>query len=219
MNRDIPPPRRIVGPGWVAIFVGVAVFFTLVWTQIQQSKARGHEAILQTLGEVPAFSLQDQSGNEITPASLAGAPWILGFISTRCTGSGPMITSRMIELQQILNRAQDTRVRLVSLSLDPEYDTPEKLSTHAAKTGADSTRWHFLTGSPADVQAFVTALFSQVFPESSEPPPAQITQFILVDPNGKIRGVREGENPEAVANLLMDIGALDREFRKASPSP
>ncbi len=223
MNAGSSPPRRLTGPGWVAIFVGVAVFFTLVWTQLQQAKIRGQENKLQVLGTVPEFSLQNHRGETATLSSFRGEPWVVNFIFTRCTGPCPMMTSRMLELQQALERSKDTRVRLVTVTVDPEYDTPEVLAEYARKVKAEPQRWQFLTGEPAAVEHVVTQGFLQPLAREPSGLPAHSTRFVLVDSEGRIRSLREGENPEVVANLLMDIGALMREYptgvATATPTP
>lgn len=218
MTAASPPPRRLSGPGWVAIFVGVAVFFTLVYTQLQQTKARGSHPTLQTLGEVPAFSLQNQRGETVTCDSFRGEPWVVNLVFTRCTGPCPMMTSRMLELQQALDRSKDTRVRLVTISVDPEYDTPEVLAAYANKIKADPARWQFLTGPTPEVENLIVKGLLQPLAEEPDGMPAHSTRFILIDPNGNIRGLRDAENPELVANLLMDLGALIREFPSPPPS-
>lgn len=218
-----PPPRRLTGPGWVAIFVGVSVFFVLIWTQLQQSKMRGQENRLKTFGEAPEFALRNQRDETVTLESFAGEPWVVNFIFTRCPGPCPMMTSRMLELQQALERSKDTRVRLATISVDPGFDTPEVLAEYARKVKADPERWQFLTGAPEEVEAVVTKGFLQPLAKEPNGMPAHSTRFVLIDPKGQIRGLREGENPEVVANLLMDLGALMREFPEgaaaSSPTP
>ena len=210
-----PPPKRFNGLGWVAIFVGVAVMISLVWTQFQQTKKISTER-LKEFGSVPMFSFTDQDGNKLSRQDLTGSVWVCNFIFTRCPGPCPMMTSRMVELQHALDRAKDDRVRLVTVTVDPEFDTPEVLKDYAQKVKADTKRWSFLTGNREEIEEFVVKGMLQPLAEEPDGLPAHSTRFVIVDPNGKIRSFRDGENPEAVANLLTDIGALMREFPAAS---
>jgi len=206
-----PPPKRFSGFGWVAIFVGVAVMFSLVWAQFNQAKQLSTQA-LKEYGSVPLFSFTDQDGNTVTRRDLEGKVWVCNFIFTRCAGPCPMMTSRMLELQQALGRSKDERVRLVTVTVDPEYDTPDVLRKYADRVKADTERWSFLTGPRDKMEEFVVKGMLQPLAEEPDGMPAHSTRFVMVDPNGKIRSFRDGENPEAVANLLLDIGALMREF-------
>lgn len=206
-----PPPKRFYGFGWVAIFVGVAVMFSLVWTQFQQMKTRSGST-LKEFGVVPKFELLDQTGANFGNTDLEGFVWVCNFIFTRCPGPCPMMTSRMLELQQALVRTGDSRVKLVTVTVDPAYDTPEILTEYAKKVHANADRWTFLTGAPTAVEEFVVKGMLQPLAEEPDGLPAHSTRFVVVDPNGKIRSFREGENPEVVANLLDDIGSLMREF-------
>ncbi len=96
------------------------------------------------LGGVPAFSFQDQRGQAVTRADWLGSVVIVNFIYSRCAEACPLSTAHMLKLQTVYER--EGRVRLVSISVDPEFDTPEVLSGYAEKLGVRSPRWSFLTG-------------------------------------------------------------------------
>ena len=137
--------RRILLWGvLVAVLLAVAV-----WAL--RSRLTGPD--LPILGQVTPFSLTDHRGETITLDDLAGAPWIADFIFTRCGLSCPLMTTRMAELD---DERVAPEVRLVSISVDPENDTPhvmkEYLKRYRAKPG-----WDFLTGSRADIDTVMTA--------------------------------------------------------------
>ena len=92
----------------------------------------------------------------VTDADLADRVWVAAFIFTRCPMSCPRITSVMKGLQ---GKLAGTGVQLVSLSVDPEYDTPEVLADFARRYGADPDRWWFLTGPKADVERLIVERF------------------------------------------------------------
>ena len=100
------------------------------------------------LGVVPPFALTDETGRRFGSEDLAGRAWVASFIFTRCPTVCPRITGRMARIQDRA-RSLEPALRLVSISVDPEYDTPPRLAEYARSHGASPRMWKFLTG-PAD---------------------------------------------------------------------
>lgn len=90
------------------------------------------------------FELTDQNGNKVSSESLRGQPYVACFFFTTCTGTCPRQTSQMQLLQ---NKLKGRPIRFVSITVDPEVDTPEVLKKYSEKFGADPERWFFLHGS------------------------------------------------------------------------
>jgi protein SCO1/2 len=107
------------------------------------------EKELVPLGRVPDFRLSERSGREVSNRELQGKVWVAAFIFTRCVDECPLMSNRMARLQQAFAAEQD--VRLVSITVDPEHDTPVVLSEYASHFGADPQRWLFLTGDKAAI--------------------------------------------------------------------
>ena len=109
---------------------------------------------------VPPVTLIDQSGNAVALASLLDGddPIALNFIFTTCTTICPVMTATFAQMRRELGE-QGAALRLVSISIDPEYDRPEVLKDYAASFHADD-RWSFLTGDGADISAVLTAFKS-----------------------------------------------------------
>jgi protein SCO1/2/putative membrane protein len=105
------------------------------------------------LGE---FRLVERSGRAVSETDLAGDVWVASFIFTRCQLSCPRISGVMNGLQ---GRLAGLGVRLVSISVDPEHDTPEVLSGYASRFRADGDRWWFLTGARSDIHELITGRF------------------------------------------------------------
>ena len=103
----------------------------------------------------PDFSLVDQSGSLLSLADLRGRTLVIDFVYTQCGGPCPILTGLHAELQRSLDPALRERVRFVSISLDPESDTPEALAKYGRERGADLAGWSFLTGPKADVEDVV----------------------------------------------------------------
>lgn len=93
---------------------------------------------------IPSFTLTDQTGAERTRAIFRHpGVTVLDFTFTSCPFICPVMNANMLTVQR---ETAGLPVRMVSISVDPERDTPEKLAQHAASIGADTERWTFLTG-------------------------------------------------------------------------
>ncbi len=103
----------------------------------------------------PDFSLVDQTGAPLSSADLRGSWVLVDFVYTSCPGPCPILTGLHAELRRSLSPELLSRVRFVSISLDPATDTPEALAAYARARGADQPGWSFLTGPPADVAEVV----------------------------------------------------------------
>jgi len=93
---------------------------------------------------VADFALTNQDGKVTTLADLTNHVWVADIIFTRCATSCPIMTSEMKTLQDAL--PADSQAKLISLTTNPEFDTPAVLAKYAAKYQADAKRWNFLTG-------------------------------------------------------------------------
>lgn len=108
---------------------------------------------LQRLGEVPDFALLERSGHQVTKTTLLGHVWIASLIFTRCVDECPLVSSHMARLQDALASERD--LRLVSITVDPVYDTPEVLKRYAQRFAAQPERWLFLTGDKVTIYRLV----------------------------------------------------------------
>ena len=129
--------------------VGVALFFVVSFAPGFRSAGKD----LQRLGEVPDFALLDRSGQQVTKSDLLGKVWIASLIFTRCVEECPLVSSHMARLQDAFTAARD--LRLVSITVDPAYDTPEVLTRYAQRFAAQPERWLFLTGDKATIYRLV----------------------------------------------------------------
>jgi protein SCO1/2 len=177
---------------------------------------------LPVLASIDGFSLVDQRGKSVELGDLGGKIWIADFIFTGCQAACPMLTSRMRSLQRHIEEREkalgrELPVRLVSFSVDPEVDTPEKLSAYAAKWGADERRWLFLTGSLQEMNRAVTRGLKIPFEKGGADTSAfdvlHGERLVVVDKSGRIRGYFDTDPEgmdrlkEAIEALLADRGA------------
>jgi protein SCO1/2 len=101
--------------------------------------------------KAPAFVLLNQEGNRFDSTTLHGKVVVLNFIFTTCTDVCPLFTANLAQLQRTLKSKQGN-VFFVSISTDPEVDSPKVLKSYAQRYGADFQNWAFLTGSEAQLQ-------------------------------------------------------------------
>lgn len=105
---------------------------------------------LPSYGSVPAFALTDQAGAQFSsPAVLNGHVWVADFFFTSCPGPCPRMSSQMHQVQTALLK---DGVRLVSLTVDPDHDTPPVLESYARRYGARDDVWYVLTASRESLQ-------------------------------------------------------------------
>ncbi|MGQ4809311.1 hypothetical protein NKDENANG_02727 [Candidatus Entotheonellaceae bacterium PAL068K] len=105
---------------------------------------RALEAELQPYGLVPDFTLIERSGRQVSKADLLGKVWVVNFMFTRCVDTCPLESRHMARLQEAFVDEPDAR--WVSITVDPDYDTPAALIRYAATFAAHPQRWLFLTG-------------------------------------------------------------------------
>ena len=107
------------------------------------------------LSQLPAFSLVGMDGKPFGSQELHGQVYIASFFFTSCRSICPAIMHGMGRLQAGLSERNVQGVRLVSISVDPEHDTPEILSAYAKEMGVDPGRWTLLTGDAEQVRQLV----------------------------------------------------------------
>jgi protein SCO1/2 len=154
---------------------------------------------------VPPFSLIDQNQKPVTNDSLRGKVYIADFVFTRCAGPCPVMTERMAALQSQLTQPN---IRFVSISVDPEHDTPAILKQYANDHHADESRWQFLTGSKDVVFATARGMLMRATPAEGDTPILHDEKFVLVDSKGNLRGAYSSQDEDAMKRLMDDAKKL-----------
>lgn len=192
---------------FVAIMVAAGIWTIL--RGMESHRPAGQQ--LAVYGRVPDAKLLERSGKKMGLGDLKGTVWVADFIFTRCAGTCQVMSRKMANLQKSLHKAGN--VKLVSITVDPDFDTPKRLSTFADQYQADGDRWLFLTGGQQQIQRLATEAFKLPLMEGSDPaePIIHSTRFVLVDADGNIRGYYDGMDAEASQRLLIDVGTLLRE--------
>jgi protein SCO1/2 len=154
---------------------------------------------------VSSFALTDQTGVEFKSESLVGHVWVANFMFTNCPGPCPRMSSQMHEVQTAL-AGQD--VKLVSMTVDPDRDTPEKLAKYAAFYSATPGVWYFLTGPRETLNHLGKDVFKLNPVDGSFD---HSTRFALVDRKSQIRGFYLTSEPDAIKRVIADAKALLKE--------
>lgn len=161
----------------------------------------------EVLAVLPDFTMTAVGPRTETPfsrADMLGSVWVVDFIFTRCGGPCPLLSQRMAEL----SRKLPPQVRLLTITVDPEGDTPSRLRQYAAAFGARTPRWLFLRGTTTETYRLLFAGFRQHMSVDPQAPPenrvTHSTRFVLVDRKGAIRGFYDGLSALDNAALARD---------------
>jgi protein SCO1 len=129
------------------------ILAVLAWSPLAlaHEAAHGEEQRLPTIGAAPDFALTSQDGAEVTLGSLRGKVVAVAFIYASCPDVCLMLTDKMARVQDELGSDFGSKVAFVSITADPERDTPEVLKGYAEAFDANLAGWSFLTGEPAAV--------------------------------------------------------------------
>lgn len=216
-----PKPNQA---GALLVLAGMLGFLFLMgaglWIWTAQSGAINlkflRSAPLPVLGSVPEFSLTERGGTQINAEMLKGRIWIADFIFTRCGGTCPMMSKSMSALQNSLERIPELwpPAVLISFTVDPDWDTPDRLTNYAAQYNAHGNEWLFLTGSYDKIQDLARNGFHvgvQGGNDSEVEPIIHSQSLILVDKEGRIRGYYDGTESESLHKIIADIPRLLRE--------
>jgi protein SCO1/2 len=218
VKQDIPIPKLIF-LGFAVLVM--AVFFGISFWNLQarlQRQGSGDDKPLEGLkefGTVPQFSLTERDGRRVALSDLKGKVWIVNFIYTNCPDTCPIQSAQMKQLQDEFSSEKD--MRLVSITVDPERDTPEVLTKYAARFDADSSKWLFLTGEKKMIHEFAQKGFqlgAAEIPHDKRPASGAThthsPRFVLVDREAQIRGYYVSTDAEAMKRLSRDLRTLLR---------
>lgn len=181
------------------IYIGVAIFLIISFFFKDSQPVKE----LPEIGNIPQFEFTNSDGNTVTLDNLKGKVWVADFIFTTCTMACPMMTGNMNIVHKKFKK--NDNVRLVSISVYPEFDTPEVLKNYASQYDADTEKWLFLTGKEDAVKdiirdGFKIGDYEDIIFHSEK--------FALVDKKGIIRAYYNGMKSEDMKQLKKDINAL-----------
>jgi protein SCO1/2 len=150
---------------------------------------------------LPNLALLDQNGRSINLSSLKGGYVLINFIYTGCTGTCPMLTSKMSVVEKKLAPELGKKVRLVSVTLDPEHDDPSALLKYANEHAANGADWIFLTGTPAQIDNYL-AIFTIRRAREADGSIDHVTTSFLLGPDG--RQIRQYDGIAVTPSTMAD---------------
>ena len=141
------PRRRFLNPWFLAALAGVVLIPAL------RPLLRSEPDPPPVLRQLPEWRLVDQDGEDFGSADLAGDVYVASFVFTRCATVCPRLTAEVGRLERRYREEGVEGVRLVSFSVDPEHDTPERLRDYAGRRRLDLERWSLVTGGEQEVRS------------------------------------------------------------------
>jgi len=181
----------------------------------QSAAAAGSSSIApRVLATLPEFVLENERAENAGLSDLRGRVWVADFIFTRCAGTCPVITRRMAELATTLDASPSLRdVKLVSFSVDPDFDRPDVLREYGRTNGADPARWMFLTGTSETVRSLVRDGFKLPIGDQPDPtmPIVHSQSIMVVDRLGRIRGAFDALTEEGRSDLQAMLATVVKE--------
>ena len=227
---NVPPtkPGAILGVLLVSVLLASAMGGLVVARMMQERRASSGPQIdvtrsdggrttdetgLPLFHSLPDFQLQDQSGHPLTKQSIAGKVVVANFIFTRCAMICPLLSRHMALLGKDTESIDPTQTKILrlSLSVDPEFDTPQILTAYAARQVQSKTPWLFATGKVDDVRTLIRDGFKLPLPAGAAESGGPLTHSestVLIDGNGVVRGYYRIQEPLEKARLLQQIATL-----------
>ncbi|MEM1216736.1 MAG: SCO family protein, partial [Bacteroidota bacterium] len=157
---------------------------------------------------VADFKLVNQAGDIVTQNDLRAHYKVVDFFFTSCPSICPQVQQQMLRIHE--NFADADQLLLVSFTLDPKRDTPERLAHYAQNLGFPETdQWQFLTGDRRELFRLAEEYFNIVTLDDAAPGGIDHTgRIVLLDREGYIRAWTNGVNPNGVDTLMEDIRVL-----------
>jgi len=184
------------------------VLVAMGWLVSVRSSTAGERDGLPQIGPAPEFTLTTQDGQRLSLTELRGKVVAVTFIYASCTDTCPLLTAKMAGLQAALGADFGPKVFFLSITVDPERDTPAVLQRYAQAHGVNFAGWAFLTGTPAKIRQ-VARQYGIYYKKTARGDVDHTFLTSLVDQSGTLRvqylGVRF--DPD---ELLRDLQTLVR---------
>jgi protein SCO1/2 len=215
-----PQPRKIsVMLSTGVLLVMLTLLLAYLLTALQSRVP--HSQPLPVIGAVNDFTLTNQFAAAVTLADLRGHVWIADIIFSRCPGPCLKMTRQLKELEIALPASSKTKI--VTLTTDPDFDTPTVLARYSERFGTDTNRWMFLTGTKKEIGTLGSSGLKltsvEVKPDERKSENdlfIHSTIFVVVDKQARLRGVFEtgGEGVDWAVEqqkILAAVKQLERE--------
>lgn len=160
---------------------------------------------------IPSFKLINQNGDIVTKNNLLGSIYVADFFFMSCPSICPKVKIEMLKIYDEFLEQSD--FKMVSHTMDPKRDTPEKLKTYSKNLDVKTDKWMFLTGEQDDLMDLSNNGYFVAAMEDPEAPGGfdHSGKIMLVDKNGHIRAYSEGTKPNETPVLIKKIKQLLKE--------
>ncbi len=160
---------------------------------------------------IAPFAFVDQDSSWVTNTTFTNTIYVADFFFTTCRSICPLMKTQMLRVYKATAEMPD--VKLLSHTIDPEYDTVALLHDYAARLDVESSRWHFVTGVKDSIYKIAqTSYFATAMEDKTEPDGfIHSGAFLLIDKKKRIRGKYDGTKEEDVNRLIGDIKKLRQE--------
>jgi len=162
--------------------------------------------------KIAPFSLINQNGEIVTEKDYQNKIYVADFFFTTCPSICPKMTENMGLVQKAIK--DDSQIQLVSFSVTPKIDSVAQLKRYAIEKGVLDSKWNLLTGDKKMIYNLARKSFLAAKNHGDGGPQDMIhtENFVLVDPDKRIRGFYDGTNTLAMETLLLDIKTLKKEY-------
>ena len=181
----------------VVLFIGFTIF--LFYSEHENGP-------LPRITKVMPFELTDSLNQKLNTSQLNGQVWVANLFFTSCSGVCPVMSKNLASLYR--SYKLNKKVHFVSISVNPDNDTPNILQKYAKRYQADPTQWHFLTG---PIETIQDVSINTLKIGNKEEPVFHSEYFILVDTHGWIRGYYQGMTDEGTKKIFKDIARILKE--------
>jgi protein SCO1/2 len=161
--------------------------------------------------KIPDFKFLNQDSLWVSQKDMAGKIYVADFFFTTCPTICPKMKTQLLRIYDKF--AEDNRVRILSHTIDPEYDGVRVLKDYAKKLNITSPRWNLVTGKKSDIYRLGEKSYMVTAQEDANEEGGFVHSgaFILVDQNRHVRGIYDGTKEEDVNHLIEDMTLLLKE--------
>ena len=165
--------------------------------------------------QIGKFSFIDQDSSIVTNETFKDKIYVADFFFTSCRTICPIMKTQMHRVYDTIQN--DSEVKILSHTIDPEYDSVGLLHDFADRLGVQSSIWHFVTGNKDSIYSIAQkSYFATALEDKSEPDGfIHSGAFLLIDKEQRIRGKYDGTKEEDVNRLIGDIARLKKEYEKS----
>ena len=189
---------------FLPIYQPAEVNFKLVDSSLQHIKK---------FHKISNFNLVNQNGNNISQEFYHNKIYVADFFFTTCPSICPIMTNNMLKVQEKIKN--DPNILIVSFSVDPKTDSVAQLKRYAKEKGVDDLKWNLLTGDKKQIYDLARKSFfvAEIDKDSDSNDIIHTENFVLVDPDKRIRGFYDGTNLDEIKNLISDLSLLKGEYQ------